>query len=446
MRLLFMVLLLIYGASGLDVNAYVGQQLNELRQSIANGSAPKPGNGYRPDPANGYLPSSSAMFTLTRDAWLASVAQANAFDCITPDNPALGMGASMNYYMGGASPSDTIDEKEMVDNALAQWKQEPYLYGSMGLNDDVIYRYQIIENFANIIYYQSTKFGCHLKICNVTHAVLTALVCVFDKSPILNSPLYIVSQNRVNGCASDSDCEQALPFAKCNGTTGLCSPTITTDFIQPPTTPSTTTTTTTMPGLHGTITEEIRRKIINMHNYRRSRLAQGLVQNGKTGRMLPAGSNIFNMSYSIKLEQAAQKYANTCPSIGSTSLTNMGENLASISSNTKSFQDCIYEAIKSFWSQIKTQRVNFKVMFTEKLAKRPDGPLKFTQMAWAETHQVGCGAQRCGQNTVVVCRYSPRGNIVNQTIYRMGRMCTTCPYGGCTTDRMHQGLCPAPVI
>ncbi|KAK5967306.1 hypothetical protein GCK32_017014, partial [Trichostrongylus colubriformis] len=212
-------------------------------------------------------------------------------------------------------------------------------------------------------------------------------------------------QNNANGCASDSDCEQALPFAKCNATTGLCSPTTTTDFIQLSTTtsaatsmssiseamaPTTSTTisvtkssmptiTTAKSGSHGIITEKIRLKIINMHNYRRSRLAQGLIQNGRTGRMLPPGSNIFNMSYSMELEQAAQQYANTCPSKGSTSLTNMGENFASISSNTKTFHDCIYEAIKSFWSQIKIEPINPRVMFTERLMKRPSGPLKFTQ-------------------------------------------------------------------
>ncbi|KAK5974889.1 SCP domain-containing protein [Trichostrongylus colubriformis] len=224
-------------------------------------------------------------------------------------------------------------------------------------------------------------------------------------------------------------------------TSETMAPTTSTTKSSTTTTPSMPATTTTMPGSHGNITEEIRLKIVNMHNYRRSRLAQGFVKNGRTGEMLPAGSNIFNMSYSMELEQAAQEYANTCPSTGSTSLNDMGENFASISSNTKTFHDCLYEAIKSFWSQIKTQSITSKVMFTEKLAKRPNAPLKFTQMAWAETYLVGCGVQRCGPNTVVVCRYSPRGNIVNQSIYKRGRMCTACPHDGCTTDRMHQGLC-----
>ncbi|KAK5976977.1 hypothetical protein GCK32_003763, partial [Trichostrongylus colubriformis] len=107
-----------------------------------------------------------------------------------------------------------------------EWKQEPY-----AIDDDVVYSNTHIQNFANIIYYQATKFGYHLQVCKEP-PLTYALVCIFDKGPILNSPLYIVSQNNANGCASDSDCEQALPFAKCNATTGLCSPTTTTDFIR----------------------------------------------------------------------------------------------------------------------------------------------------------------------------------------------------------------------
>ncbi|KAK5965030.1 hypothetical protein GCK32_010888 [Trichostrongylus colubriformis] len=324
---------------------------------------------------------------------------------------------------------------------------------------------------------------------------------------MLNTPLYIVSRN-VNGCANDRDCQQALPFARCNVITHLCSATNGTNFIDlqnsttnatsttvsiatsttavesttggsstvasemrtttptilsttttttsmPTTTitttsmPTTTTTTTSMPittttpSSYDIITEGIRLKILSMHNYRRSRLAQGLVPNGKTGGNLPAGSDIFRMTYSVELERAAQAYANTCPSEGSTSLTTIGENFASIPSNTMEVYDCVTSAIKSFWSQIKTESINSKVMFTEKLMTRPKGPLKFTQMAWATTREVGCGAQRCGANTVVVCRYSPRGNIVNENIYRQGQMCSSCPYGGCITAHGQQGLCPA---
>ncbi|KAK5976978.1 SCP domain-containing protein [Trichostrongylus colubriformis] len=379
----------------------------------------------------GHLPSSSAMFLMHEDTQLSYVALVGAYTCVEPSDPHLARGSSMNFF-SIPDLASVLREKEVVDIALAFWEQEPYLYG---IGDDVIYNSRNIQNFANMIYYQATKYGCAIQTCNgppLTHA----FVCVFDKKPVLNAPLYLVSPN-VNGCVDDSDCERALPFAKCDVNTGLCLATNNTNFTEMPTTSTTT------PASHGIITEEIRLKIINMHNYRRSRLAQGLVPNGNTGRNLPAGSNIFMMTYSMELERAAQAYANTCPSESSPSLTTMGENFASISSDAKPFYDCVQEAIKSFWSQIKSESINSRVMFTEKLMTRPKGPLKFTQMAWATTHEVGCGAQRCGANTVVVCRYSPRGNIVNQSIYSQGPMCSACPKGGCIEDSRQPGLCPS---
>ncbi|KAK5976979.1 hypothetical protein GCK32_003765 [Trichostrongylus colubriformis] len=545
MILLLTIFLLVHGAIGQNVHLYIKSQLDDLRQAVAAGNLSKPGGGY--------LPSSSAMFTLTQDTQLSFLALANAYTCVKPSSPYLAEGMSMNFY-SLTNMNAPFTEKQIVDTAFTRWIREPFVYG---IGDDAIYNSTRIEGFANMIYYQATKYGCNVQTCRGP-PISYALACVFDKKPVLNAPLYVVSPNK-KGCTTDLDCQVALPFARCNVITHLCSATNDTNFIDlnpttqatsttvaettsattvestteassttasattttttpttsmstattttttsistatttttttpttsmstatttttttpttsmlttttttatSPTTsmPTTTTTpttsilttttttttsmpttTTTTPSSVGIITEELRLKIINMHNYRRSRLARGFVPNGRTGRKLPTGTNIFRLTYSIELESAAQEYANTCPSEGSTSLSEMGENLASISSNTKSFHDCIYEAIKSFWSQIKTESINDRVVFTEKLMTRAKGPKKFTQMAWATTQKVGCGAQRCGANTVVVCRYSPRGNIVNESIYRQGPVCSACPYGGCSTDDNQPGLCPA---
>ncbi|PIO67558.1 hypothetical protein TELCIR_10684 [Teladorsagia circumcincta] len=67
----------------------------------------------------------------------------------------------------------------------------------------------------------------------------------------------------------------------------------------------------------------------------KSRLAQGLVPNGLTGKKLPQGMNIYELTYSTTLEHDAQVYANTCPSSGSdeTSRNEQGENFATIPSS-----------------------------------------------------------------------------------------------------------------
>ncbi|PIO64265.1 hypothetical protein TELCIR_14114 [Teladorsagia circumcincta] len=120
-----------------------------------------------------------------------------------------------------------------------------------------------------------------------------------------------------------------------------------------------------------------------------------------------------------------------------------GENFAMISSYDAQQSNLIaaFKAIKTFWREIKTSRgINRRMQFTEHFRNRQDAPLRFTQMAWATTRQFGCGVKSCNGNYVVVCRYSPRGNIVGQNIYNVGSTCSQCA-GGCTNEGPHKGLC-----
>ncbi|KAK5964978.1 hypothetical protein GCK32_007224 [Trichostrongylus colubriformis] len=168
MILLPMVFLLIHGAFGQNRHLYVKSLLDEFRQAVANGTFSKPGGGR--------LPSSSAMFVLTEDTQLNFVALANVYNCIKPSNPYLAEGSSMNFF-SVTNMNAPYEEKRLVDNAFNRWKREPFAHG---IRDDVIYDNTNIQNFANMIYYQATKYGCAVKTCYgppVTHA----FACVFDK-------------------------------------------------------------------------------------------------------------------------------------------------------------------------------------------------------------------------------------------------------------------------
>ncbi|KHJ98551.1 hypothetical protein OESDEN_01464 [Oesophagostomum dentatum] len=65
------------------------------------------------------------------------------------------------------------------------------------------------------------------------------------------------------------------------------------------------------------------------------------------------------------------------------------------------------------------------------------------QLAWATTKFVGCAVQDCGgKKMVVVCNYSPAGNVKDHVIYEMGKPCLNCPSGtSCFPD---EGLCVFP--
>ncbi|KAK6040027.1 hypothetical protein COOONC_22468 [Cooperia oncophora] len=100
-----------------------------------------------------------------------------------------------------------------------------------------------------------------------------------------------------------------------------------------------------------------------------------------------------------------------------------------------------FQAIRTFWREVKVIGMDPTMMFTNSLLEAFEAPLRFTQMAWASTYQIGCGIRLCGGNAVaVVCRYSPRGNIVNQSVYNIGTTCSQC--GKCTTS--YPGLCVPP--
>ncbi|EPB76656.1 hypothetical protein ANCCEY_04286 [Ancylostoma ceylanicum] len=207
-------------------------------------------------------------------------------------------------------------------------------------------------------------------------------------SPKLGSPLYWDNSNDQKGCTAATTCKEAIAGAttSCEAAQGLCKTTLTTlpTTTAPPTTgatspsadsstassapsdsssastgssaatPSTTPSaaaTSTTPA--ETMTPEIRNKIIDMHNYRRSIVAKGTVRNGKEGNPnCPAATNMYHMRYDIALEREAQAYADTCTTVGSAVSTrpNSGENVYTSPSTTIPFYDAFVEVGKHLWN------------------------------------------------------------------------------------------------
>ena len=73
----------------------------------------------------------------------------------------------------------------------------------------------------------------------------------------------------------------------------------------------------------------------------------------------------------------------------------------------------------------------------------------YTQVLWAETDKVGCGATSYKDGswftTLYVCNYGPNGNFIRGQIYQQGPACSACREGFvCSTE--FPGLCSKLLI
>ncbi|RCN41457.1 SCP-like protein [Ancylostoma caninum] len=191
------------------------------------------------------------------------------------------------------------------------------------------------------------------------------------------------------------------------------------------------------------MSDVLRSEYERLHNFRRGLLATGQIPR-KDGKYLPKASNMRKIAYDCGLEEGAILYASTCPSTHSEQSkrpADVGENFKTFPATRFTFDTAAKKSVTEWWKVIRD------VNYFEKVAVfRPfhDGaPISsFTQMGWALSHKLGCSIVKCSASNryVGVCRYSPRGNIVNNNIYEVGRPCGACPNGAPSCNR-DEGLC-----
>jgi uncharacterized protein YkwD len=127
------------------------------------------------------------------------------------------------------------------------------------------------------------------------------------------------------------------------------------------------------------------------------------------------------LAWSASLVQAAQNWANTCPSGHSPNRVNVGENIR-WSSGLESEANIVaswynerpvYEGFSSNYT------VNYP-MTVDQFNVDNSNPATmyghFTQVVWRSTTQLGCAQATCniGWRYVTVCQYAPAGNSAGQ--------------------------------
>jgi len=153
--------------------------------------------------------------------------------------------------------------------------------------------------------------------------------------------------------------------------------------------------------------------IVNRHNILRSR---------------EGAANMKLMVWDTSLASEADKWAARCH-FEHTPAAAYGQNLFMTSSNKVDVAGVI-----EVWHSEK-QHYNFNSKRCSKVCGH------YTQVVWAETGSVGCAAHLCPRGTIVVCNYSPHGNMVGARPYKKGPACSKCSNGAgwcmnelCNTD------------
>ncbi|CAJ0595902.1 unnamed protein product [Cylicocyclus nassatus] len=192
--------------------------------------------------------------------------------------------------------------------------------------------------------------------------------------------------------------------------------------------------------------DKIRKKALDMTNWRRSVLAQGQVEK-RNGVYMPTAANMQKLRYDCDLELIARDRAEACEALGSEANTaDYQENRyyipkSDVASAEAPRVDAMAASIKEWWKRVRLDEpIGLQCYFR---AKHESLQVRtFTRMAWANTNKMGCTVQECGDQWHAVCLYSPPGNKVEERIYIPGTTCTMCP-AGTSCDRS-LGLCVAP--
>ncbi|EPB77687.1 SCP-like protein [Ancylostoma ceylanicum] len=278
-------------------------------------------------------------------------------------------------------------KNDLLQEAVKNWYQSVVYYGQH--NQDNKFTDPRLHTFANLAYSKNTAFGCHYTRCP-DKAVVT---CMYNNIVPNNAVIY----EKGAACTNNQDCT-TYPQSTCSN--GLCViPT-----LNPPNQPNPQNPQVTCPNAE--MTDAARRKILDMHNSRRSALALGQIPNGKNLYNCPTATNMYKMAYDCALENSALAFAKQCRLAASAegSRPGEGENIhwgALVTDQEKGAE----AAVQAWWGQIYRNGLNKQMKYLISLATKPHGPRAFTQMAWANSVKLGCAVYNCQANTFTVCRY-----------------------------------------
>ncbi|KPJ02842.1 Venom allergen 3 [Papilio xuthus] len=199
------------------------------------------------------------------------------------------------------------------------------------------------------------------------------------------------------------------------------------------------------------ITSKDKQDILDKINSRRDKVASGDI------RSLPSAENMMKMVWSDSLQNSAQRWADRCLPFkeldykycGDSDGVKIGQNIATVVGDSPGLTPAIL--VDVWYMELLNMNSSLISRYRQSNQTRQHHYDYFTQLAWAESYQVGCGGVKFKDLTNdrrnrtinrLVCNFSPTGNQIGQSVYHEGYPCSHCPFGG-SCDMKYRFLCNA---
>jgi hypothetical protein len=387
--------------------------LNQLRSDMANGKAPN---------KSGFLPKGTNIYKIEYDCELEA---AFSRQCETK-------GLAEGIVSSSGPMTQAEKEKYILNKIQREWNQSA-IYGV----DENISKNSNTSSWALLAMDRLTKLGCATVDCpaNPNTPTMYRMVagCVYDY-PSRARTAYVPGAP----CTKDSDCKR-LPNSVCLVSEGLCKET----SIYPA--PGVNT---MCPGVTSPLDDRARMRAVDMHNHYRQSLIHGLEPMGNMNTFAPTGSDMYKMVWDCGIEAKAQEWANNNKFAHSTSEYRTYDGMYHGENNFAggAYYPPYYhleQASTTYWDELLTYGWQGVANHTLRQADFDATIGHWSQMAWAETYQLGCGISP--NRNIIICQYGPGGNYMNtQTVYPPGVPCKTnadCTKKAGNTCDATSGLC-----
>ncbi|NWQ94418.1 PI16 inhibitor, partial [Burhinus bistriatus] len=179
-----------------------------------------------------------------------------------------------------------------------------------------------------------------------------------------------------------------------------------------------------------TLSDEEKKIILDGHNKYRSQVS-------------PPAMDMLKMSWDTELEAFAQAYAEKCIWDHNKERGRRGENLFAMAPTLD-----LEFAVEDWNGEEKYYNLTTSTCVPGQMCGH------YTQVVWASTHQIGCGAKFCekidGIETedmyLLVCNYYPPGNMKGRKPYKEGPSCSQCPEGRVCVNSLCGNVSFAPIF